>query len=815
MKISFDWLQEYLPLDISLEETTEILTSIGLEVGKTERRESIRGGLNGVVCGLVKECHKHPNADRLHLCKVSVGNAEDLQIVCGAPNVAEGQKVWVAQVGTTLYPTGNEDPLIINKVKVRGEHSEGMICAEDELGLGEDHDGIMVLPDSLEPGTGAREYYEVTSDDIIEIDLTPNRSDATSHLGVAGDLAAYLKVNRDGEYSVRYPDVEVEFPEATGNGFHVAVENTEACPRYAGVIIEGIQVAESPAWLKRRLLSIDVRPINNVVDVTNFVLHEMGQPLHAFDADKIAGNGIIVRTLPEGTPFVTLDEVERKLSDTDLMICDGEGKGMCIGGIFGGVGTGVTEKTTRIFLESAHFNPVWIRRSSMRHLLRTDAAKTFEKTTDPNICVKALKRAAQLIAETSGGQVASALTDIYPEPIRPVEVTVRWDRLNLLTGVHFKRPVVHEILKALHMEILWEDDAGVAVAVPTNKADVTREADVIEEILRIYGFDRIPLQNKIDIALQAVPRPTLPQMRNLLSAMLSALGFYEMMGLSLTEEKYFEDGPMALDPKKWVIIENTSNVGLNLMRPDLLISALETARHNQSRNQGDLRLYEFGHAYQLENGEITERQMLTLLLTGSEVPENWLSISRQESPYFAMKKYVEAILGRLGVSDWRQEETSDPRFVMGTGYFAGREQLVTFGQLAAAVTEAFDLRGDVYFARFAVRTLYDLFRKNAITVDEVSKFPAVKRDLAFDLPAQVAYASLTSAIRSTGPATLQSVRLFDIYKDEKHLGKSRKSYAVQLLFEDKEKTLTDSEVDSAVKVIVAAVAKELGGKLRG
>lgn len=816
MKISFDWLKTYLPLDMTPEETAGILTAIGLEVGKIERYESIRGGLRGVVAGHVRECVKHPNADRLSLCKVDTGKNALLQIVCGAPNVEAGQKVWVAQVGTTLYPRDAEDGMKIDKVKVRGEYSEGMICAEDELGLGDDHSGIMVLPDDIAVGTEASAYYDVIEDYVIEIDLTPNRSDATSHLGVAEDLAAYLSTHGHTAVVAEWPKPDVAFPESAGTPVKVEVENHEACPRYAGVVIDDITVQESPSWLRRRLEAVGVRPINNVVDVTNFVLHEMGQPLHAFDADKIAGSHIVVRTLPEGTRFTTLDEIERKLTSRDLMICDGNGEGMCIAGVYGGVGTGVTEGTTRIFLESAHFHPEWIRRTSMYHLLRTDAARTFEKTTDPNVCVKAVYRAAQLLTEVAGARVASALTDIYPEPIKPKRVDVRWNRVRDLTGVKIGKEEMLNILKALNMDIEDQDEEKVRVAVPTNKADVEREADVTEEILRIYGYDNVPFKMQITSAVHPVMRPARYQLRQILGAFLSSLGFSEMMGLSMTEEKYFEEGPLAMTRDARVIIENTSNTLLNLMRPNLLISALETARHNQSRNQDSFRLYEFGNAYGRSGEEMSEEEQLTLIITGDEFPPNWRSGEQTGADYYVLKKYVDAVLERVSLTAFETEELDTPLFAYGMRYTWEDRQVVDFGLLADDLCVQFDLRGDHYYACFKVDALFDAFRSQDLRFTEISKFPAIRRDLAFDLPRAVSFERLAGVISGTaGTEMLQSVELFDIYENKEVLGEDRKSYAVQLLFENPARTLTDAEVDKVLEGVIARVSSQLGGKLRG
>jgi len=814
MKISYNWLKEYIDFDLSPEKLAEILTSTGLEVGGVEKVESIRGGLKGVIAGEVLTCEKHPNADRLSLCSVAVGGEEDLQIVCGAPNVAKGQKVWVATVGTTLYPTGSDEPFTIGKAKVRGEVSKGMICAEDELGLGTDHDGIMVLSDNVAAGTLASEYYEVSEDFALDIDLTPNRSDATSHIGVAKDLAAYLSVNGKEDVTVKLPATEISLPDE-GHVYPVEVLDSEACPRYAGVIIEGIQIGESPSWIKEKLQTVGVRPINNVVDITNFILHEMGQPLHAFDADKIDGGGIIVKPLDAGTKFVTLDEVERTLTGQDLMICDANGKGMCIGGVFGGIGTGVTESTTRIFLESAHFNPEWIRQTSMHHLLRTDAARTFEKATDPNICVVALKRAAALIAEVANGSVASTIVDIYPNPILPQQVKVKWEQVHKLIGIELSKQKVLDVLRAQSMEIVEKNETDFTVAVPTDKADVTREADVIEEILRIYGYDNVPFTHKMEVGLTAVSEVTPSQVRNILGSFLAAQGWSEMMGLSLTEDDNIDKSVLGIEAEARVMIENTSNINLNTMRPDLLVSALEAIRYNQNRNQDSLRLFEFGNGYKLNNGSPAETEYLSLVYTGEENPTNWLSEKSGESGFYTLKKYVDAIASRCGVKKKRAKEITDNRFAFGLNYSLGQDVLVSFGQVAPAIAKAMDIRLDVFVAQFDFGLLCSSLRDQKMITREISKYPATSRDLAFVFSEAVTYEKLEKLVKTEAQHMLSSLELFDVYRDDKNLGKGLKSYAIQMVFEDASKTLNDKEVDKVVSRIVGKVERELEGKLRG
>ena len=815
MKISYNWLKDYIQIELDPERLAEILTSTGLEVGGVEKIESIKGGLKGVVAGKVETCVKHPNADRLSLCTVDLGNGEPVQIVCGAPNVASGQKVWVATVGTELHPTGSEEGFVIKKAKVRGETSEGMICAEDELGLGADHDGIMVLPDEVVPGSRASDYYEVSEDFVIDIDLTPNRSDATSHLGVARDLAAYLTVNGDKPIDVNYPAAEIDELSGETAGLTVAVENTEACPRYAGLVIKDLEIGESPQWLKDRLNAVGVRPISNVVDITNYVLHEMGQPLHAFDMDKIGGNGIVVKTLSEGTEFISLDEVTRKLTDKDLMICNANGEGMCIGGVFGGLGTGVSDTTTSIFLESAHFDPEWIRRSSMHHQLRTDAARTFEKTTDPNICVDALKRAASLMVELAGGRIASEIVDIYPNVVEPKEVKLKWAQINKLTGVDLDRNDVIRVLDAQKIEVVSQDDDSLIVRVPTDKADVTREADVIEEILRIYGYDHVPMRSKMDVGLSAVHGVTPYQMRNIVGSFLAAQGFSEMMGMSITDDNNLELGVLGIEADARVMIENTSNISLNTMRPDLLVTALEAVRYNQNRNQEDFRLFEFGHGYVKGEEGIEEKEYLSFVLVGKEVPDNWTSSQPSTADFFALKKYVEGLMAKIGLTRWRTQRGEDSRLQPSLTYSLGKQAVVTFGQVDQDIVSAFDIRYDVYCAQFEVEPLYKAMQRNTIVTGEVSKYPAMKRDLAFVLDESVKYEQLEKTVRQAAGKLLTDTDLFDVYRNDDHLGPGLKSYAIQMTYEDPSRTLTDAEVDQVIQGIVSKVEKDLGGKLRG
>ncbi|MDX1666569.1 MAG: phenylalanine--tRNA ligase subunit beta, partial [Saprospiraceae bacterium] len=700
MKVSLNWLKDYLHIDLPPEKVGQILTDIGLEVEGEEVVESVKGGMEGMVIGYVVKCWKHPNADRLSLTKVDTGTGEELQIVCGAPNVAAGQKVVVATVGTTIYPPDGE-PWTVRKGKIRGEVSEGMICSEDEMGIGTDHSGIVVLPDQVEVGTHASEYYEIEKDYVYDIGLTPNRSDATNHIGVAMDLAAALQINYDHSGEVDLPDIGDFEIDSRDLPVEVEVENTEACPRYSGISIKGIRIGESPDWLKKRLRAIGVRPKSNIVDITNFVLHELGQPLHAFDLDRIKGQKVIVKTLAEGSTFVSLDEVVRELSDEDLMICDGKSKGMCIGGVFGGAESGVTEDTVNIFLESAHFHPKWIRRSSMRHNLRTDAARVFEKGSDPNITVYALKRAAMLIKELAGGEIASDIVDIYPEPIEPVEVEVRYRHVNRLIGAELSPEEIRAILEALRMEVVSEEEETFTVAVPTNKADVTREADLIEEILRIYGFNKVDIPDQFSTSVSLGKRPDPGKVRDVAGDLLAAHGFHEMMAVSLSQSRYYEQIlESVFDKSELVYINNTSNAHLDIMRPDMLFSGLEAIVHNQNRQQTDLKLFEFGKTYRKSGGKYREEAHLSLFMTGLRWKESWILPEDREANYYSLKGFAGSLLQRLGIEGFQASPLKDDVFAWGMRYHRGPQDLVRFGRIQKQISEQMDIRGEVYFADF-------------------------------------------------------------------------------------------------------------------
>ncbi|MEL6273664.1 MAG: phenylalanine--tRNA ligase subunit beta, partial [Bacteroidota bacterium] len=700
MKTSLNWLRQYLDIDLDPETIGEVLTGTGLEVEGIESVESIPGGLTGLIVGHVVECGKHPGADRLSLTKVDLGGDEPVQIVCGAPNVAQGQKVIVATVGTMLYPTTGE-PFKIKKGKIRGEVSEGMICAEDEIGIGNDHDGIIVLPADTPIGTPAAQVYNVENDYVYEIGLTPNRSDATNHLGVAFDLAAALRINHGAAVTVKRPAVG-HFAAGEQDPIPVKVIDSSACPRYAGLVIENLEIKPSPEWMQNHLKAIGVRPINNVVDITNYVLHEMGQPLHAFDLEKVGEKSIVVQTLPAGTKFVSLDEVERSLLAEDLMICDGNGKPMCIGGVFGGIDSGVTDQTTSIFLESAHFNAGSVRRSSMKHNLRTDAAKVFEKGSDPNVCVEALKRAALLLQEYANGKVTSKLVDLYPAPIQPLEIKVRYQRIYDLIGMDIGHNNVRTILETMDMNIVADSETEFTVAVPTNKSDVVREVDVIEEILRIYGFNNVEMPTEIKNSLVVASKPDPHTLTELIGDLLIANGFHEMMALSLSESRYYGGGPDNERLDGLVYINNTSNVHLDIMRPSMLVSGLEAILHNQNRRETDLRFFEFGRTYSLKSETYKEENHLTLFLTGQKHHENWHDGAKGGAAvsYYTLKSAVGMVLRRLGIHNYRTNEAPTDTFAYGIRAEAGPMPLVDFGKVSAAKTKEVGVKADVFYADF-------------------------------------------------------------------------------------------------------------------
>jgi phenylalanyl-tRNA synthetase beta chain len=813
MNISLNWLKDYIDINLDPKTVGEILTDIGLEVEGEKEVESVKGGLEGIVIGHVKECGKHPNADKLSTIKIDIGGEEDLAIVCGAPNVAAGQKVLVATIGTTLYSPEGE-AWKIKKGKIRGEVSEGMICAEDELGLGKSHDGIMVLPEDTKVGTLAKDYFQLETDYVYDIGLTPNRSDATNHIGSARDLAAAMKVNHDYNGTLRMPEVDDFKIDSTDMSVEVVVENQEACPRFSGVAIKNIEIKESPEWLKNRIEAIGVKSINNIVDITNFVLHELGQPLHAYDYNAIKGQKIIVKTLPKDTIFKSLDEKDIKLRSEDLMICDGEGKGMCIGGVFGGIDSGVTDNTTSIFLEAAHFNAGWIRRSSMSHNLRTDAAKVFEKGSDPNITVFALKRAAMLIKELANGEIASELIDIYPNPIESVQIKSTYANINRMVGVDITPERVAFILEAMDMEIVEKNDLGLTVAIPTNKADVTREADLIEEILRIYGFNNVPISGHINTAVVTSQFPDPNAVRNKVADYLAANGFNEMMAVSLSESRYYKEIMTDFPEENLVYINNTSNVHLDIMRPHMVFSGLEAILRNQNRQNADLRLFEYGKSYIKSDDSYKEIEQLTLFMTGKRNEESWHNDGKAMTSYFTLKSYVTNILDRLGITSYQTTAIKDNVFSFGLNFHRGPQSIVSFGKLAAPLVKSMNIKGEVFYAEFNWAPIYKACRKHTIVVKSLNKFPSVRRDLALVVEKSVNFSDIATVAVKTGKKLLSDINLFDVYESEKQLGAGKKSYAVSFVFEDPAKTLKDKEVEKIMGQLIRNYESQLGATIR-
>ena len=816
MKISYNWLKQYINVELDPERIAEILTSIGLEVENLEKHQAVKGGLEGVVIGEVLTCEKHPDADKLSCTTVNVGSGEPLPIVCGAPNVAKGQKVLVATVGTTLY--FGDDEVKIKKAKLRGQPSEGMICAEDELGLGKSHDGIMVLPADAVVGTPAKEYFKLEDDYQFEIGLTPNRIDAASHFGVARDLAAYL--SQESEVKALRPSVDSFKVDDTSRTIPVEVKNAEACPRYTGVTISNVKVAPSPEWLQNRLRVIGLNPINNIVDITNFVLHEIGQPLHAFDADKIEGGKVVVGTLPEATPFVTLDGQERKLNAEDLMICNAT-KGMCIAGVFGGSESGVTENTNSVFLESAHFNPVWVRKTARRHGLNTDASFRFERGSDPNITVWALKRAAMLIKEIAGGEISSEIFDVYPTPVKDFDVTISLKRVTSLIGKEIPLATIKRILKGLDIEVVSESGDTLQLAVPPYRVDVQREADVVEEILRIYGYNNIEIPEKVNASLSYSTHPDKNKIVNLASDYLTGMNFNEIMCNSLTKASYY-DGLTTFTPENVVKILNPLSNDLNGMRQTLLFGGLATIQRNINHKSPNLKLYEFGNCYKFTNIEnadnalkkYTEELRMGIWITGDRAEETWTGKSQQVS-FFMLKGYVNALLKRFGYDADSLEAVEAPEdvFDYGLQLMDNGKPVVWFGLVNSKLRDALDIKPEVFFAEIRWDLLTAQAGKVKIALKEIARFPEVRRDLALLIDSNVEFAQVRKIAFATERKLLKRVNLFDVYQGA-NLGANKKSYAVSFTLQDETKTLTDNQIDKTMDNLVKAFQKEIGAQLR-
>lgn len=820
MNISYNWLKEYVDFDLTPEEVSAALTSIGLETDGVEEVQSIKGGLEGLVVGEVLTCEPHPNSDHMHITTVDLGEGEPVQIVCGAANVAAGQKVIVATLGTKLYD--GDQSFTIKKSKLRGVESNGMICAEDEIGVGTSHDGIIVLPQDVVPGTLAKDYYDIKSDYVFEVDITPNRADACSHYGVARDLYAWL-VQNGYQTSLHRPETSEFKVDNHDMDIDVVVENTEACPRYAGVAIKNVTVKESPEWLQNKLRLIGVRPVNNIVDITNYILHAYGQPMHCFDADKIKGGKIVVKTCQEGTKFVTLDEVERKLSERDLMICNAE-EPMCIAGVFGGLDSGTTEATKDVFLESAYFHPTWVRKTARRHGLSTDSSFRFERGIDPNGTIYALKEAAILVKELAGGEIASDIKDNYPAPVADFAVELSYGYVNSLVGKVIPAETIKSIVTSLEMKIVAETAEGLSLSVPAYRVDVQRPCDVVEDILRIYGYNNVEIPTSLKSSLNVegeVDKSV--KLQNLVSEQLVGCGFNEILNNSLTAASYY-DGLETYKPENLVRVMNPLSNDLNVMRASLLFGGLECIQHNANRKNADLRFFEFGNCYHFnaekKNPEkvlaaYSEELHLGLWLTGKYISNSWAHPDMNSSVY-ELKAYVLNIFSRLGVNLGAMVfgNLSDDIYSVAISiHTRGGKLVATFGVLSKKLQKAFDIDNEVYYADINWKELMKAIKGKKVTYTEISKFPAVKRDLALLIDKKVQFAEIEKIAYETDKKLLKSVELFDVYEG-KNLEAGKKSYAVSFVLQDENATLNDKQIDKLMQKLITNLQNKLDAKLR-
>lgn len=806
MRISYNWLKQFIKIDLPSEETAALLTDLGLEVEVVEKFQSVKGGLQGVVVGEVVTCEKHPDADRLKVTTVNLGDGNPVQIVCGAPNVAVGQKVPVATIGTKLYDKdGNE--FEIKKGKIRGQESHGMICAEDELGLGENHDGIMVLDKKLLPGTTLAEVLKIENDEVFEIGLTPNRADAMSHFGVARDLRAGLTL-KNKNLELITPSVSAYRVDKRTLKIDVDVLDSKLAPRYCGVTISGVKVKPSPEWLQNRLKAIGLTPKNNIVDVTNYVLHEFGQPLHAFDAAKINGK-IIVKTVETGTKFTTLDDIERTLHEEDIMICDGNGP-MCIAGVFGGKNSGVTESTTSLFLESAYFNPISIRKTAKRHGLSTDASFRFERGIDVNLTDYALKRAAMLIQEVAGGEITSDLIDIYPKKLDDFAVFLNFDKTTRIIGQEIPKETIKKILASLDIKVTSVTDAGLGLIIPSYRVDVQREIDVIEEILRVYGYNNVEFTKKINATVSNSPRTEDYKIQNITATLLNNNGFHEMMANSLTTPDYVKLSDTLREDYNVLMLNPLSN-DLSAMRQSLLFSGLEAVAYNCNRKNADLKLFEFGKTYHKLLSGYSEKKHLTLFLSGNREQESWTN-SQKPSDFFLFRGYVDGILNRLGFSKTKSTPVESDVFAEGIAIAMGNDILVELGSVKKSLLKEFDIKQEVFYADFN----WDLVLKllsTKIKFQDIPKYPEVRRDLALLLDENVSFESVYTIASQSEKSLLKTINLFDVYQGDK-LPKGKKSYAISFVLQDTTKTLTDSQIDKSMKRIRESLEAELGASLR-
>ena len=806
MKISYNWLKQFIKIDWKSEETAALLTDLGLEVEIVEKYQSVKGGLEGIVVGHVLTCIQHPDADRLKITTVDLGNGVPVQIVCGASNVAAGQKVPVATIGTTLYDKQGV-AFSIKKGKIRGQESHGMICAEDELGLGESHEGIMILDDSLTPGTPAATVFKIEDDEVFEIGLTPNRADAMSHLGTARDLRAGM-LQSGVSMELITPSVSNFRVDKRTLKIDIDLKEPKLAPRYCGVTISGIEVKPSPAWLQNRLKAIGLNPKNNIVDVTNYVLHELGQPLHAFDAAKINGK-IVVQTLPAGTKFVTLDDVERILHEEDLMICDEKGP-LCIAGVFGGKKSGVSENTNSIFLESAYFNPVSIRKTAKRHQLNTDASFRFERGIDPTITEYALKRAALLIQEVAGGEITSDLINVYPKKLENVNVFLNFSNVDKIIGQQLPKDIIKKILVSLDIKVNSVSDAGLGLTIPNYRVDVEREIDVIEEILRVYGYNNINFSKKLNATVFNAPRNEDYKIQNTIASQLNSQGFHEMMANSLTTASYIALSEQ-LNPSHNVTMLNPLSADLSTMRQSLLFSGLEAVSYNINRKNADLKLFEFGKTYHNYLAGYEEKKHMSLFLSGNRNQENWSSVQKT-SDFFLFKGYVSGILSRLGIEKTQNLPVTSDVFSEGIAIEIGNQKIVELGVVKKSILKHFGIKQEVFYADFD----WDLILKKISTkikYAEIPKYPEVRRDLALLIDQNVTYESIYKIARQTEKSLLKDIDLFDVYEGQ-NLPEGKKSYALSFIIQDTSKTLTDVQIDKIMSKLQKNFETELGASLR-
>ncbi|MFN4809705.1 MAG: phenylalanine--tRNA ligase subunit beta [Bacteroidota bacterium] len=805
MTLSYKWLCDYLPEKPAPEKLSQLLTSIGLEVESMQSYEEVKGGLRGLVIGEVISTSKHPNADKLTLTKVNIGNDQFLSIVCGAPNVAAGQKVVVAPVGATIYPT-NGEPLTMRVAKIRGEESQGMICAEDEIGLGESHAGILVLDTTAVPGTPAPDYFNLYDDIIYEIGLTPNRMDAMSHWGVARDVCAYINHHEKKNITPLFPATTPLDKAGKSGPVQVTIENTKACPRYTGISIEGIKVEPSPAWLQKRLKAIGVRPINNIVDITNYIQHETGQPLHAFDLDAIEGKQVIIKNLPTGTPFSTLDGNSRKLDQEDLMICNAK-EGMCIAGVFGGLQSGVKESTRSLFIESAFFDGINIRKTSFRHGLRTDAATRFEKGTDIEATVRVLERAVQLIKEIAGGTVVGALIDCYPAPQPKKTVVVRWSMLHKLSGKQYSATAVKNILTSLEFEWRREDAESFEVAVPTHKTDISLQADIVEEIIRIDGLDNIEIPTQIKLSPAIDPEGWKATVKEKIANQLAGMGFQEMMTNSITNAAYYNNSGGL------VTMINSLSATLNCLRPGMLETALEVVAHNLNHRNLNLRLFEFGKIYnRSEKDQFQELERCCLVITGQKNESSWKQTATA-ADFYTLKGAVDALIKGLGLKITSQEMEDTETLSFGITWSDSKQTVGFGGEVSPKWLEKMGIKQPVFFAELNWDYLALQFNQQRSVIREIPRFPAVQRDLALIAPRSLTWEQIQSTVQKIRIESLQDIKLFDIFESDK-LGVDKKSMAVNFTFQNMERTLTDKEIEGWMNKILTNLEKELGVNLR-